>query len=448
MKIDNFNNNFRKFNLEQKKVLVAVSTGVDSMSLLKLLMDLPVKSRPQIEVAYVDHKLRKQSIVETEFIQKFCKKNNLKLHQTVWQKKFHPKLGIEEQARNFRYSFFEKVMDENNIKYLMTAHHADDQAETFLMKLVRGGQLQQLVGIESLRDFADNKYIIRPLLPFSKLEILNFAQRNQIKYFEDETNAMDDALRNRIRHQIIPLLKKENPKFLEHIQEYESQIKIALSCQELEQQRIVEKLRDSDGYNLELFSQLNANQQELVMKQILKLTDIPINQHQVTEIIQFLLNLNKPQGIYQINQEKQLRKEYQTFKIECKNKKTIKKELAILLSLNQWIKYEDFKIGIFSKDKVVIEKTDKTIGLSNCPSKLVLRFRKPKDYFEINGMHKKLRRYFIDNKIPSEDRQTMPLIADGNLIYAALNPQQLYLSHFSENATIRYIIVIKKYRKR
>lgn len=448
MKIDNFNNHFRKFNLEQKKVLVAVSTGVDSMSLLKLLMDLPVESRPKIEVAYVDHKLRKQSIVETEFIQKFCKKNNLKLHQTVWQKKFHPKLGIEEQARNFRYSFFEKVMDENNIKYLMTAHHADDQAETFLMKLVRGGQLQQLVGIESLRDFADNKYIIRPLLPFSKLEILNFAQRNQIKYFEDETNAMDDALRNRIRHQIIPLLKKENPKFLEHIQEYESQIKIALSCQELEQQRIVEKLRDSDGYNLELFSQLNANQQELVMKQILKLTDIPINQHQVTEIIQFLLNLNKPQGIYQINQEKQLRKEYQTFKIECKNKKTIKKELAILLSLNQWIKYEDFKIGIFSKDKVVIEKTDKTIGLSNCPSKLVLRFRKPKDYFEINGMHKKLRRYFIDNKIPSEDRQTMPLIADGNLIYAALNPQQLYLSHFSENATIRYIIVIKKYRKR
>ncbi|WP_051533680.1 tRNA lysidine(34) synthetase TilS [Ligilactobacillus apodemi] len=125
--------------LPSQKVLVAVSTGVDSMVLLWLVQHLPPKLRPQIYVAYIDHQLRVQSQAETQFIQAYCEKSHLPLFVKVWQD--HPKTGIENAARNVRYAFFNEIMQKEKILYLLTAHHGDDQAETFLMKLVRGGDI-------------------------------------------------------------------------------------------------------------------------------------------------------------------------------------------------------------------------------------------------------------------------------------------------------------------
>ena len=106
-------------------------------------------------------------------------------------------------------------MEETGIGYLLTAHHSNDQAETILMKAVRGGDLEQLVGIKSARTFGSGK-LLRPLLHFSKETLKEYAERNQIKYFEDETNALDDVLRNRLRHHVIPFLEKENRHFSQY----------------------------------------------------------------------------------------------------------------------------------------------------------------------------------------------------------------------------------------
>lgn len=186
---------WEKFNLADQPLLVAVSTGVDSMVLLDLLMKLPPKMQPQITVAYVDHQLREQSKVETKFIKKFCQQNNLPLEVAVWSKEQHPQNGTEEAARKFRYQFFLSVMKKRKIKVLATAHHADDLAETVIMKLVRGGELSQLVGIESRRSFEGDYQIIRPLLRYSKKQLYEYADQKELTYFEDETNYQDDALR-------------------------------------------------------------------------------------------------------------------------------------------------------------------------------------------------------------------------------------------------------------
>lgn len=103
-------------------------------------------------------------------------------------------------------------MGRHHAAVLLTAHHADDQAETVLMKLIRGGQLTQLQGILPEQPFAAGK-LVRPLLPFSKEQIRTYAHEQQLTWYEDATNQNNDVLRNRIRHQVIPALKQENPAF-------------------------------------------------------------------------------------------------------------------------------------------------------------------------------------------------------------------------------------------
>ena len=99
---------------------------------------------------------------------------------------------------------------------LMTAHHLDDQAETILMKLIRGTNFSHSAGIKERRPFATGE-LIRPLLIYPKEELYQFAQRQAFVYFEDETNQTNEYLRNRLRNQVLPLLKQENPQFLDQI---------------------------------------------------------------------------------------------------------------------------------------------------------------------------------------------------------------------------------------
>lgn len=439
---------WKKFNLGcQDKVLLAVSTGVDSMSLVDLMQHLPLKWRPQIQIAYVDHQLRQQSALETQFIQEYCCKHHLKLHSKTWKKEMHPQTGIEEQARNFRYQFFQDVMQKEKIKYVITAHHADDQAETFLMKLVRGGQLQQLVGIEPKRLLFPGHYVLRPLLNFSKAELEDYAVKHQLQFFQDETNFDDDVLRNRIRHQVIPKLKAENPQFLKHIQAYQTQLKMTLENQQELVRMKLNQLKTTDGWNLEKFNQLAIAQRKAILKQILMQKKLPVNENQCTEMLQFLANQQKPQQEYKINFQKRLRKEYQTFKIVNEtNVQNVEKD-SVALKLNQWTFVKNYQIGIFAADKYQVTADDLWIGLASLPAKLCVRHRLPHDIMETKIGHKKIRRIFIDQKFTNQQRQAALLVATHHEILAILTNQQIYLSHFNENATIRYIMVIK-YRKR
>lgn len=140
-----------RFFAKDDLVIVAVSTGVDSMALLDLLQRLPAGRRPRLLVAHVNHELRDQSTVEEAYLTDYCRQAGLSLRVAHWPKEDHPEHGVEEAARHFRYAFFKRLLTEYHAAAVVTAHHANDLTETMLMKMTRGGQLDQLIGIRDQR---------------------------------------------------------------------------------------------------------------------------------------------------------------------------------------------------------------------------------------------------------------------------------------------------------
>lgn len=203
--------------LKQKKLFLAVSGGLDSMVLLHLFKQLNY----EITVLHCNFQLRGlESFGDQEFIQNYCDKNNIKIFTTQFDTQAFAedyKLSIQVAARELRYSWFYELLEEKHFDYLLTAHHADDNLETFIINLTRGTGLDGLTGIPE-----QNDKIIRPLLPFSREEILKYAQENNIEWREDSSNASTKYVRNKIRHDLVPVLKQINPNFLDAFQKTQS----------------------------------------------------------------------------------------------------------------------------------------------------------------------------------------------------------------------------------
>ena len=444
-----FIQNWKKFDLNYQSLLVAVSTGVDSMVLLDLLQHLPADLRPQITVGYVDHCLRKQSKDETKFIQEYCRQHHLPLKIGVWDAEQHPQHGIEEAARKFRYAFFAQTMDELGIATLATAHHADDLAETFLMKLLRGGELSQLIGIAPCRSMGQGRQVIRPLLPYSKQQLYDYARQHQLTFFEDETNHDDDVLRNRIRHHIIPQLKQENPRFLDHVRSYTQQLRSTLKVnQQILQQQLTQLLED-DRVSLPAWLQLDAAMRRAVLKEYLIQHGVPLHQRQFAEVSSFLENRQKPQGTFQLDAKRAVVKEYMHFYLISREKAFEKvSNQSFLIQGETPASTATFELALNHHEQ---RDADEQLRFSRLPAGLTLRHRLPGDWLRIREGTKKLTRFLIDKKISQRERQALWVIADEKQeVYALFGDQpnsMIYLSQPVENATIRYIVAIK-YRKR
>ncbi|GEM55044.1 tRNA lysidine(34) synthetase TilS [Flavobacterium branchiophilum NBRC 15030 = ATCC 35035] len=199
--------------LEGKKILLAVSGGLDSM----VLTDLFIKTKFSIAIAHCNFNLRDtESQGDQEFVATFCTNK----HIPLFVKSFETlqfandnKLSTQVAARNLRYEWFQNILKQHEIDFIATAHHADDNLETFIINLSRGTGIDGLKGIPFY-----NNNIVRPLLYFSKENIRNYALKNNIQWREDSSNASDKYLRNKIRHQIVPILKELNPSFLNNFQ--------------------------------------------------------------------------------------------------------------------------------------------------------------------------------------------------------------------------------------
>lgn len=198
--------------LIDKKLLLAVSGGIDSMVLVHLCAQLKLN----FEVVHCNFMLRgAESDAETQFIESFCSSNGILIHTKYFDTNTiaaNTKESIQITARNLRYQWFQEIMS-LGFDYVLTAHHLDDSLETVLINFSRGTGLEGLTGIP-----AQNGNIIRPLLPFSREEIEHFAEKNQIQWREDSSNASDKYLRNKIRHSIIPLFKELNAGFTDSFQ--------------------------------------------------------------------------------------------------------------------------------------------------------------------------------------------------------------------------------------
>ncbi len=213
-----------------------------------------------------------------------------------------------------RYEFFETVLKKQQIKYLLTAHHSDDQAETFLMKLLRGGDLVQLTGIKSRRKFGAHAELLRPLLGFTKAQLLHLVQEQNITYFEDETNEQDDYLRNRLRHHVIPQLKQENPQFLAHVENYAAQLSEVLTLANETSKEKLAKLQQYDGsYALDQWQALTLPWQNQLLRQLFRQHKLELSEKKIAQANRLLNNTTKPQGQLDLGQGYFLVKEYQHF---------------------------------------------------------------------------------------------------------------------------------------
>ena len=188
---------------EKCNFLLAVSGGVDSMVLANLFL----KNNLSFSIAHCNFKLRsKESDIDHEFIKKWSLKHKIHCYSNEFNtiefcKK--NKMGIQEGARKLRYDWFDGLLSKFNFDYLVTAHHLDDQIETYLINSSRGSGINGLLGITS-----SSQKIFRPLLNILKIDILDYAQQNSVDYREDSSNSSEDYQRNMIRNSVLPIFNE------------------------------------------------------------------------------------------------------------------------------------------------------------------------------------------------------------------------------------------------
>ncbi len=196
---------------EDKRILVAVSGGVDSMVLAFLL------SKKYVPIlAHINHQKRgEESNKDEELVRQFAIKNGLEFVSTILPKEFNQSKNFQENARLFRYQWLIEQAKVRCIRYIATAHHADDIVETFLGNLMKGTGLNGLTGITS--KIMDDIYILRPLLKVTKEEIIQFAEENQIPYRNDLSNFENNYTRNKIRNILVPQMVNINDRANQNI---------------------------------------------------------------------------------------------------------------------------------------------------------------------------------------------------------------------------------------
>lgn len=199
--------------LKDKKLLLATSGGLDSMVLVHLFQHANLN----FALAHCNFQLRGTDSNEDEnFVNNYASKNKISCFTIQFDTEKYSeesKLSTQLAARKLRYDWFNELLVSENFDFVATAHHLDDQVETFLINFSRGTGLEGLTGIPSV-----NENIVRPILVFSREEIQKYAEENNIQWREDSSNASDKYVRNKIRHHLVPILKEINPSFLSSFQ--------------------------------------------------------------------------------------------------------------------------------------------------------------------------------------------------------------------------------------
>ena len=401
-----------------KKILVAVSGGADSMSLLHFLYNHQKDLDIQLGIAHVNHKQRQESEHEEAYLHHWAEEHKVPFHYSAFSGKFS-----ENAARTFRYEFFKQLMKDYDYSALVTAHHADDQAETIFMRLLRGSRLRHLTGISAIRPFGTGQ-IIRPFLHLTK------AQLPVTFHFEDRSNTSLAYLRNRIRLSYLPTLSQENPKIKEHL---------CLLAEEigLMEQALGELTKDISITDLSVFQQQSDAVQLFLLQNYLdSFPDLQLSKGQFNQLISYLRK--NASGKMPLKNGYELVKTQTYFLI--RKEASISLSPPCLLEFGKSVEFEDYTLTFSEFNDV--SNTDAISIWSDAP--IVIRHRKEGDKIDLGSHHKKLRRLFIDNKILEKDRQKAIVgEQDGHIIFLYV-AGRLYLKKRPENAILYGTVVIYK----
>ena len=423
-------------------VVLGVSGGPDSMALLHLM--IRIKKAIDIEVicVHVNHNTgRPGQAEEQEFVKKYCKNNNIVFEgmtiEDYGDDNFH------NEARSKRYHYFEKIVKKYNAKYLLTAHHGDDLIETILMRIVRGSTLRGYSGFSKVVKM-DGYTILRPLINITKAEIIEYDKQNKIPYAEDSSNSKDVYTRNRFRKYIVPEFKKEDKnvhnkfyKFSKTLLEYNDYI-------DKQVEKIIPTVLPQNILNIEEFNKLEKVIQMKVIYYFLEKTyqdDLMLITDHHAELLYSLICSKKPNAYIYLPNNLKAVKSYN-------NLTFIQEEISNKEYEIEIIKYVNLPNGknieVVSSSK---ENSNNICRLSSEDVSFPLRVRTRLDGDKINikGMlgSKKISDIFIDEKIPSNERDMWPIVVDSNNVVVWI--PGLKKSKFDKTKEEKYDIILKYY---
>ena len=422
MREQDFLNHFlrKEYFKKHSKVVLALSGGLDSMFLFHLLSTYQEELEIELILAHVNHKQRTESDWEEDELRKLADVAGLPIYITSFSGEFS-----EARAREFRYDFFREIMKEVGATALVTAHHADDQVETIFMRLIRGSRLRHLIGIRESQ-VVDDIEILRPLLHFHKKDF------PPIFHFEDQTNQENVYFRNRIRNRYLPELEKENPCLRSALLNLGSEISdYQVAITELSEQIDVEDLN-------ELFSYSKQTQGVLLQNYLNQFPDLNLTKAQFAEIRQILARKN--QHHHPLKNGYELIKEYQNFRV-CKiSPQADEKEDELVLHYQNQVSHQGY---LFSFGLPLEGELIQQVPVSRETS-IHIRHRKTGDVLIQNGHRKKLRRLFIDLKIPMEKRKSALIIEQFGEIVSILGIATSNLSKNTKNDIMNTVLYIEK----
>lgn len=385
-------------------IVVATSGGPDSMCLLNLLCKLNVK----IVVAHVNHKLRIESEEEAEFVESFALSHNL-IYEYMEIKEYNHD-NLENEARVKRYAFFNELICKYHANYLMTAHHGDDLMETILMRLTRGSSLKGYSGFK--KEVKMNGYkLIRPLITLTKKEIIEYMDKNNLKYFIDKSNYSRDYTRNRYRLDVLPFFKNENSdahlKFLKFSEELDKANKFIDSYIE----KLINDLKINDGLCISTLKTLDSFLLQRVVEYEFSLmypNDLFLISDKHKDLVIDLINSNKSNLRVNLPNNIVAVKEYDVLKIISAQEHNeysyeLENEVIVPNGIIKKINHSD------NKSNYVIRLNSKNLKLP-----LIVRNRRDGDKMEVKNLKgsKKIKDILIDSKVPILKRNTLPIVTD------------------------------------
>lgn len=416
------------------RLIVGVSGGVDSMVLLHLLNTCREAFDLSLIVAHVNHGLRPvESEKEAELVQEEAARLGLPFEYGQFNvKEFQKKGGLSPQdaARRVRFHFFDDLLQRHHAQKIALGHHADDQVETFLLRLIRGSGLQGLKGMLPIRDGK----VIRPLLGVWEEEIQSFAMEKKIPFLSDSSNLKRDYLRNRIRLALIPLMEREyQPNFKEILLRTSNILReeddYLEKGAEAAYQKVVREERETLSFKFSEYQSLHQAIQWRVIKKILgRIYDrgVAVEEGEWSDVNEMhrKLHQSSPSFLLELPRGAWVEKRYD----------------AVLLGKGKLKPFLPFDVELISPGRtiireigkeVVIEETDRdkfknyrgplnTALMDYGSLQFPLRMRnfRPGDRFYPLGAKgtQKLKNFFIDHKIPKFERPQVPLLVSGEMI--------------------------------
>lgn len=416
-------NTIKKYSMLSKRdrVLIGLSGGPDSVCLTAILGELKDNFNLFLQAVYVNHGLRpEESKKEEDFCREFCERRGIPFYSESVDVKGYAKKrksGIQEAARELRYQVFKKVSMDIKATKLALAHNADDQAETVLMRLLRGGGRRGLAGIPPVRG-----NIIRPLIEIERREIEEFLSRNDspVPFITDSSNLKTDYLRNWLRLKIMPELEKQNPALIscigrsaEILRDEDSYLEIIVT------KTMMRLISRKSEYSIELFLIPLENLERPILRRLLRraINEIGIARGidfiHIEDVIQLIKEsrsgdmLNLPKGIKAI-------KRYSTLLL---TRETTSGLTTRILEVPGEVSLEETDIVIKAEISEEIEdafdgKNTAVFDYDSLNLPLQIRMRREGDYFFPSGFgkRKKLQDFFVDEKIPKDQRDTLPIV--------------------------------------